>query len=1147
MKNLRWLLSGLVAATILWNIQSCSSPTTTAPPSIVKVDQSKDKIVPKKGVTGILVNRKKEPMANSMVLALLGGSEEKKTSALTTATEYNRYSGTDSVLTDSTGRYVFESLVAGNYNLQGNYQSGSLVVLIRDVKFDGGNALVEVPTDTLRAPGKISGRALLLEQDNGGIICYVPGTSYLAITDDSGSFVLSNIPQGKYTIAYRKEGWKTAKDTGVVVISGQTTELRTKNMEADPAFPPPAPSNLHIIYDTLNGVATIKWKPVVVSDLAGYVVYRNLSSSTIPERISPLLLTDTTFKDTIFKLRMDPKQLDLVFRIKSQDADANLSTSFSKAVQLQAPSPMQVLTTIGWTLFGTKGDIGKVGDSVSLVASYSNPSRRILKVSWFLDKNTEPIRTSERSASQGKDSLKFTSSKVGPVIVHIEVKDETGEIWKSDYQITFSQDIPVANPPSAEFKTSLSIRLTTPTAGAKIYYTLDGTVPDTNSKLYTEPLVLANTTTLKAISNREGWRNNEVLSEVYSKILIPSYIEILDENGGIFSDGFVANTNTFYTAKIYTPETGFSSISPVAITKVGLDSETLVLTKFGTQNGYTIFSGLIPFSTNATAQGNNKTEVKYYDSLIVRWTNPTPDLTDIAEKHIFVRPAPTQGRAYFSTKLDGSDVVDQYLGTETVIYLFVVDEILPSGLTPKVTLETTPKLGAGRPIGDKLILDLVPVVGSPGKYRATIPVTITTTPVLTDANLQLAVEDLIKATYTDPMDADIAVANAGYGIAPELDAVLQFIDKNGNILPTGSYYNPAEGKLYLTYSDDWAGGLIGSVTVVLAIVNKNGEVVPGPAADAETFKISLKPPKHVGSTGVWEGSINLKDLPLITPNNGIAETYVLGTVTATVISHNKAGGALTPTTNVVLVAYPNLNPEITIDGPGASGVKISSEDKGVVITIKDQSISSAIDTLYATLSCTESADKIARVMLIEKAGSPGTYESILISKSEGPAIVNGALECKAADKIKVVYTDPVYEDVKTTEILVKSPLIQTRIYFSASVSDTVQINSINASSVFYATVVTNDPSSGIIDQIQITFTSPQGEIENFLATETGPKTGIFKVPVPCEFTTSAPVPSDKKLEATLIYSPTIGVRFTGSVVTQGITTKSEITLIPILQ
>src|SRR5207247_4091703 len=48
------------------------------------------------------------------------------------------------------------------------------------------------------------------------------------------------------------------------------------------------------------------------------------------------------------------------------------------------------------------------------------------------------------------------------------------------------------------FTSSTNVTLTTPTPGAEIFYTTDGTEPTTSSSLYTGPLTLSSTVTLKA-------------------------------------------------------------------------------------------------------------------------------------------------------------------------------------------------------------------------------------------------------------------------------------------------------------------------------------------------------------------------------------------------------------------------------------------------------------------------------------------------------------------------------------------------------------------------------------------------------------------------------------------------------------------------
>jgi hypothetical protein len=86
-----------------------------------------------------------------------------------------------------------------------------------------------------------------------------------------------------------------------------------------------------------------------------------------------------------------------------------------------------------------------------------------------------------------------------------------------NYTKTGSTQPPVANPVApAEFATTLNVILTTPTPGATIYYTVNGTTPTTSSTQYTGPLSLVSTTTVKAFA-RAGGNDSLVVSFTYTK------------------------------------------------------------------------------------------------------------------------------------------------------------------------------------------------------------------------------------------------------------------------------------------------------------------------------------------------------------------------------------------------------------------------------------------------------------------------------------------------------------------------------------------------------------------------------------------------------------------------------------------------------
>ncbi|WP_350292829.1 chitobiase/beta-hexosaminidase C-terminal domain-containing protein [uncultured Croceitalea sp.] len=60
-------------------------------------------------------------------------------------------------------------------------------------------------------------------------------------------------------------------------------------------------------------------------------------------------------------------------------------------------------------------------------------------------------------------------------------------------------------------KDSLAVEMATSFENASIFYTTDNSEPDTTSTKYSEPFLLKETTTVKAISHKEGWGKSEVV------------------------------------------------------------------------------------------------------------------------------------------------------------------------------------------------------------------------------------------------------------------------------------------------------------------------------------------------------------------------------------------------------------------------------------------------------------------------------------------------------------------------------------------------------------------------------------------------------------------------------------------------------------
>ena len=79
---------------------------------------------------------------------------------------------------------------------------------------------------------------------------------------------------------------------------------------------------------------------------------------------------------------------------------------------------------------------------------------------------------------------------------------------------------PTFNPVAGSYVGSVEVAISCATPGASIYYTTNGTTPTVNSTLYSEPIVLSQTTTLKAFAVKAEYQNSEVVTADYT-ITIP--------------------------------------------------------------------------------------------------------------------------------------------------------------------------------------------------------------------------------------------------------------------------------------------------------------------------------------------------------------------------------------------------------------------------------------------------------------------------------------------------------------------------------------------------------------------------------------------------------------------------------------------------
>ncbi|MBW8888415.1 MAG: carboxypeptidase regulatory-like domain-containing protein [Fibrobacteres bacterium] len=303
-----------------------------------------------KAIEGVLVDSRGNPVNGATVKAwpaaygpILAGSIQDSALAVTAHT-------------DERGHYSISGLEVGVYNLFGANPSDRATVLIPRVKYLEQAA--DLGTDTLKAPGAIIGKVRVDGGNPPLTFCYLEGSSYAAISDSAGRFVLPDLAEGQYRLNYFANGYARAVDSLVTVRSGDTATLAAKTLLPDLALQPPAPQGISAVYDSVHGVVHLKWNAVHVDDLQEYWIEYEDNPDPNPSYPHSLGVTDTGFADEVGGMNeLEGKSFvpyTRTYWVRAKDTEGNLS-----------PRPAQPITinVIDATIFKTEFSMHAIMDS----------------------------------------------------------------------------------------------------------------------------------------------------------------------------------------------------------------------------------------------------------------------------------------------------------------------------------------------------------------------------------------------------------------------------------------------------------------------------------------------------------------------------------------------------------------------------------------------------------------------------------------------------------------------------------------------------------------------------------------------------------------------------------------------------------------
>ena len=204
-------------------------------------------------------------------------------------------------------------------------------------------------------------------------------------------------------------------------------------------------------------------------------------------------------------------------------------------------------------------------------------------------------------------------------------------------------DAPTFSPASGTYTEPQTVTLSCATEGATIYYTLDGSEPDDESLIYTDPLYISSNTTINAIAYLNGDASN-VVTATYTfdfqthytwDLTIASYDEITDPAIVTWSSAYATMTNS--------SESGGTSASNY----LGGDDNNRTSSRFYANNTLTITPAagyaITSLVFSATSEG-------YANALQgSAWTNATATVEGQT-----VTVVPTDGLAVISATIGGT-------------------------------------------------------------------------------------------------------------------------------------------------------------------------------------------------------------------------------------------------------------------------------------------------------------------------------------------------------------------------------------------------------------------------------------------------------------------------------------------------------------
>lgn len=198
----------------------------------------------------------------------------------------------DQVFATSDGSVVLPELPAGKYNLVATDDAGKGVVI--DSLLSTGAGVPSMRNDTLRSMGYLKG-CLQVEPQNSPNIAWaqILGLGLATNVDAAGCFLME-VPAGRVTLAaLTRDTSYTPTFRSVRTIPDSTLDVGVVRLNYTGI---PVVQGLAVEYDSMGGIAAVRWNRALAYGLRGYVLFGPSRGPIVLDDLS-----DTTWFDTLFR------------------------------------------------------------------------------------------------------------------------------------------------------------------------------------------------------------------------------------------------------------------------------------------------------------------------------------------------------------------------------------------------------------------------------------------------------------------------------------------------------------------------------------------------------------------------------------------------------------------------------------------------------------------------------------------------------------------------------------------------------------------------------------------------------------------------------------------------------------------------------